>query len=303
MTRRSYEPLSAESSPRIVGGLFPSVGRVLSDAGSGNRNEDKVGYLEQLGAVAAWVIDGATQLDSSLHRGVPSVTDFVESISNALQHSSFSGGPGKAAIYDAMTEVRREKRWSDAVRTEPSYLWPIATMAWVRTKTENYGVKVEALIVGDCRILISRDRKTTLWGPDRAPPGEVALNDALRNFSGTDNDRREFVQGFLRQRRSQQNQEHPSHVLSLSQSETELMAYECVLHEPARIFIMTDGLFRFCDLLNTLTPNKLGQRLANSWDDLLVALRRTEADLVGRLYTRHKLHDDASVIEVRVQPS
>lgn len=273
----------------------------FSDAGHVH-NEDAVGSTP----VAAWVIDGTKgPFDHTLTPGPTDATWHAQALNAALlaQYADPVTDP-----FSALTEAANllSRAYTTTAAAAPSHEQPSACLALVAIDSF---MKLHLFNVGDCRILIEKAGKVTIFGSsgiERLENTAKAEFMRLRATMGDDYDPWPLLRSRLRQNfQTAMNKPggywvvHPTLPWLHAIEHAEVSA-----HDIDHVLIASDGFFR---LVNVFGAYDAAALVANALRDgdlrtLCTELRSREADDPScRSYPRLKLMDDASAILVRIE--
>ena len=288
---------------------FDVMWRIIDEMSMGSgpgANEDQTGRIGDETKGAAWVIDGATGLDTTIH--VPGAESdaawYAARLSQGFSRWSLrSDYPPAEVMARAVAEVAGD--WaavtSCPVDSLPPWAVPSAAATWIRWE----GDTMEYAALGDCTFLVQLgDNTARMIGSDGPGVNEQALNQSVADMAAAGmnaSHRWLSLLDQLRAARSRMNRPDGYWIFSLDPAAA-AHARTGLLHladgQPAAVLIATDGFYRLVTPYRLLTAAELlDSALEVGLRPLCQRLRDFEAaDQDCRQIARIKPADDAAAI-------
>ena len=264
--------------------------------------EDTYAIVGDAACGAAWVLDGATNLDRNYVPGVDSdAAWYAQSLSAALQKTSLNQQAPGAIFRHVIEDVATEFNAKVDRAALPLYAQPSAAGVWLRWQDNQF----DYASLGDCRVIV----KTTgdaarLIGPDADIFSDARRNQQIKELREANNlqtadDIFEFFLPHNRTARATMNTENGYRIFSIhADAADHLDQASLTLNKPAHILLMSDGLFRLIDViptynLETLMATAINNGLQSLYDELR-ALEQADPDC--HAHPRTKAFDDVSAI-------
>lgn len=250
---------------------------------------------------AAWVIDGATDLDAPL---TPTASDaaWIARAANAYLHAQtdVAAADPVALVAAASTSLRAGFAAYVDPATIPTWRWPLAALLMVQETTD--GVRLVDL--GDCRLFVGDG---VFGGREGGKDDENT--DAADHAVDTDGARlkSERALAFLRTKRGRAYGPGPDGVVHAPfgidpRCAASVQARVIKLSRPTHLLLTTDGFAALSDVYGAYTPAALvGAARDKGLAALAMELRAIEGeDAQGIRHPRWKRSDDATALLVRL---
>lgn len=255
------------------------------------QNDDAFGAVPG----AAWVIDGATDLDAPL---TPTASDaaWIARAANAwlCAHPDVAAADPVALVRAAANELRRSFAVHADPDTTPRWRWPLAALLLVQERPG--GVVVADL--GDCRVFAAG---TVVGGRERGKDDEHA--DAAAHAADTSGSRYKSPDAlaFLRTQRGAYYEDQAPFGIDPRCAES-LRVRTLPLTRPTHLLLATDGFAALSDVYGAYDPATLvAAAVADGLAPLVAELRAIEtSDRHGARHPRWKRSDDATAVLLRL---
>lgn len=244
---------------------------------------------------AAWVIDGATDLDAPL---TPTASDaaWIARAANAWLHArdDIANADPTALIRAAATHLRGAFAAHADPETTPRWRWPLAAILLVQERPG--GVTVADL--GDCRVFVGG---AAVGGRERGKDDEHADAAAHAADTGGSRYKSKDALAFLRSQRGAFYDTAAPFGIDPRCAET-LRIRNVAVARPAHLLLATDGFAALTDVYGAYDPATLvAAAVAEGLAPLLAELRAIEAaDQDGARHPRWKRSDDATAVLLRL---
>lgn len=245
---------------------------------------------------AAWVIDGATDLDAPL---TPTASDaaWIARAANVWLHAQpdIAAADPVALVRAAAAALRRSfSRHVDPDAT-PRWRWPLAALLLVQERPD--GVTVADL--GDCRVFVAG---TAVGGRDRGKDDEHA--DAAAHAADTGGARYKSADAlaFLRAQRGAFYEASAPFGIDPRCADA-LRVRMIPAPRPSHLLLATDGFAALSDVYGAYDPAGLvTAAVTQGLAPLVAELRAIEtADQSGARHPRWKRSDDATAVLLRLE--
>lgn len=269
-------------------------------------NQDRWGYTRDL----AWVIDGATNLGSSLLAlDGDDGAWLAEHTHRFLQNWDSSTD---VTLQDGLTKLSKSlandyMRLVQAADVSPP-IQPSASLAVIRLT----GNKMEYLLLGDCSITVldpTEHSFTLLTTTDLTRLDQIAIRE-LAHFTGQGlsfSAAKEAISPTLKRHRRMMNQSGGYWIFGLEPSALGHSLHGHLSVSEGKVFILaSDGFSRIWDTYHTVQPgwDSYKEIETQGLSGALERLRATErGDFEVTKWPRLKISDDASVVVVKVASS
>lgn len=269
----------------------------LSLAGDRRKqNDDAHGFDNS----AAWVIDGATDLDDAPLAGAKSDAAWLAHFTNAYFHGRARKRDLRRLIEGASVAAREEFLRVAGGPPLQRWKWPIASLVVCAEQDD----QLIGLHLGDCRLLALGADGALLEGGAAA---SHAQDEADLAAAQQDRDKplidRTATLALLRKMRAGINQDGTAWTFSLDpKCAQHASMWTLKLHRPAHILIATDGFTALTDRYGAYDGAGLVRAaLDKGLQELGRELRAIEtADASGAQHPRFKASDDATALLMRL---
>ncbi len=278
----------------------------ITDGSSSLGNEDRFGYA----AVAAWVLDGATDISGIKLEGRTAAWWLVAAYQAELQNSASLGVVEDP--FDLVTQLalgarqRLNMRFGTTCTAITNALEQASTaLTLVRKVNGSWNI----ISFADCPVLY-RDPVTgqvdTVCNEDFYPVERRSL-DALKAAQLREPDASlarlsELTRPVLKENRALMNAEHGYAVGAIQPPPRALVHQYRLPEDVEALAILSDGFSRWYDLFGLGSREELFQRIAaGEASQVLAELRAAErGDPDCRRFPRFKIHDDATCLYAKV---
>lgn len=259
-------------------------------------NEDAAGA----GGDLAWVLDGARSPVAPRH-GPSDAAWLVGEIDTRLRAAAAAG----AGLDDALGRLASALpvAWGPADDTDPAG-GPTSCLALLQRHAGPDGARIDAAILGDVVVMMDGRDGPVIWTDERVRPFEArTIAVAAGSSRPPDGSIAPDVAQTIRTNRRAINTPQGFAVVSPARPWLHLARrFSARLAHGSRIALMSDGFWRLVDPFALLSPRELlDALLRGEAEALLGRLRRAEqGDGDARCWPRIKIHDDATVMVVRI---
>jgi hypothetical protein len=260
------------------------------------QNDDAHGF----DSGAAWVIDGATDLDDAPLSGAKSDAAWLAHFTSTYFHGRASKRDLRKLIEGASVAAREEFLRLAGGPPTLRWKWPIASLVVCAEHDD----QLVGLHLGDCRLLaLGADGALLEGGVHASHAQDEADLAAAQTDSGKPLLDRTATIAMLRQLRAGQNQDGGGWTFSLDpKCAQHAKMWTLKLHRPAHVLICTDGFSALADRYGAYDSAELVRAaLDKGLQELGRELRAIEtADASGAQHPRFKASDDATALLMRL---
>lgn len=258
------------------------------------QNDDTLGFTN----AAAWVIDGATDLDTARLTGAASDASWLAQMANASLYRH-------AGECDLRTLIARASAEALAAMPPQSgdierWRWPIASLLICAERDD----LIEGAHLGDCRVFaLGADGAFYQSGADPDHADEESANAAKQ--SDSDKPLLERTETIARLRRGRALLNTPGNAWTFcthAPCADHAAMWSFKMQRPGHVLLMTDGFSALADRYNAYDgPGLVRAAIDKGLEELGRELRAIEnADAGSSLHPRYKKSDDATAILMRL---